>query len=88
MSGDEHPEIAWPTAGEIFGDELDARGWSRVEFAARLALTEPALLDILAGRKRITPTLAKHLATVLGTSAELWENLVAADQQRTETRDV
>lgn len=72
------PDI-WPTAAEILGDEIDARDWSRAEFAARLALSEAATADILTGRVRITPKLARQIGAALGTSAELWENLQAAD---------
>lgn len=61
--------------GEVLADELDARGWSRQEFAGRLGLADPAIADIVNGRVHIGPTLARQIGHALGTSAEMWERL-------------
>jgi HTH-type transcriptional regulator/antitoxin HigA len=80
----ERPQMpaAGAIAGEILGDELDARGWSHAEFAGRLALSEPWIRDIVMGRLRIGPRLAQQIGKQLRTSASLWENLQALDDKR------
>lgn len=64
--------------GEILRDELDARGWSEVEFAEILGRPTQAISEILNGKKEITPETAVAFGDALGTSAELWLNLQSA----------
>lgn len=64
--------------GEILRDELDARGWSEVEFAEILGRPTQAISEILNGKKEITTETAVAFGDALGTSAELWLNLQSA----------
>lgn len=64
--------------GEILLDELNARGWSQLEFAEILGRPYQAINEIVKGKKRITPETAKELSAALGTSAEFWLNLDSA----------
>jgi addiction module HigA family antidote len=61
--------------GELLHDELEAAGLSAAEFARRARLPETRIAEILACRQPITADAAYGLATVFGTSAELWLNL-------------
>src|SRR5258706_1425944 len=68
--------------GEFLRDELDARGWSQVEFAEIIERPCQFVNEIIAGKKGITPETAKALGAALGTSAELWMNLDSAYKLR------
>ena len=61
--------------GEILQDELDARGWSRTEFARMLGLPAQAVAEILGGDRPITSDLAQGIGGALGTGAQLWLSL-------------
>ena len=60
--------------GEILKDELDARGWSQSEFAEIIGRPIKTVNEIIAGKKRITPTTALELEAALGISARAWMN--------------
>ncbi len=64
--------------GDILKEELDARGWTQVQFAKIIARPLQAVNEIVNGRKRVTADTAKAIGAALGTSAELWVNLQAA----------
>lgn len=66
--------------GEILKEELEARGWSQVEFAEILGLSPRLVSEILSAKRAITPATAKAIGAALGTSAQLWLNLEAAYQ--------
>ena len=61
--------------GEILQDELEARGWSRAEFARTLGLSAQAVAESLGGDRPITSDLARRIGDALGTGAQLWLNL-------------
>ena len=58
--------------GEVLADELEARGWSQVEFAEILGRPAQFVSEIISGKKEITRESATQIAAALGTSAELW----------------
>lgn len=66
--------------GEFLRDELDARGWSQIEFAEILGRPPRVVNEIIAGKRGISPDTAKELAAALGTSAQFWMNLETAYQ--------
>lgn len=61
--------------GEILRDELDARGWSYIEFAEILGRPVQAVSEILNDHKEITTETAFEIGSALGTGPELWLNL-------------
>jgi HTH-type transcriptional regulator/antitoxin HigA len=66
--------------GEFLRDELDARGWTQVEFAEMIGRPPRAVNEIIAGKRSITPETAHEFADAFGTSAQLWMNLETAWQ--------
>lgn len=64
--------------GEILLDELNARGWSQVEFAEIVGRPYQVINEIIKGRKRVTPETAKEFSAALGTTPEFWLNLDSA----------
>ena len=71
------PAVAFPP-GDYIKEALDARGWTREEFAEIIGRTPKFVGELVKGDKAITPRTAKELAAALGTSAILWLNLEAA----------
>lgn len=65
-------------SGEYLRDELEARGWTQLEFARILGRPAQLINEILTGQEEITPEMAHDLANALGTSPELWLNLEVA----------
>lgn len=61
--------------GEYLSDELEARGWSQVEFAQIIGRPARLVNEIVNKKRGITPATAKELAAALGTSAQYWMNL-------------
>ncbi|NUB18760.1 HigA family addiction module antidote protein [Azospirillum formosense] len=61
--------------GEFLRDELEARGWTQLEFAEIIGRPPRLVNEIIAGKRGITPDTAKELAAALGTSAQFWMNL-------------
>lgn len=68
--------------GEYLRDEMVARGWDEREFGARLDWPRGLLTAVLDGRLPLSAGAASTVATVLGTSEELWTNLQAAFDKR------
>ena len=66
--------------GEFLRDELEARGWSQVEFAEIIGRPPRLINEILAGKRSISPATAREIGAALGTSAIFWLNLEAAYQ--------
>lgn len=62
-------------AGEHLADELDARGWTQVDFAEVLGRPAQFVSEIISGKKEITRESAAQIAAALGTSAEFWLKL-------------
>ena len=63
--------------GEVLGEELEARGMTQKELAARLNKPAQAINEIIKAKKAITPDTAIGLGKVLGIDAQFWTNLEA-----------
>ena len=61
--------------GEFLSEELEARGWTQIEFAEIIGRPKTLISGIITGKKQITPDTAIQLGDALGTGAELWMNL-------------
>ena len=61
--------------GDILEEELEARGMTQKELAARLGRPPQAINEIIKGKKAITPETAIGLEKVLGINAKFWTNL-------------
>ena len=68
--------------GEVLAEELEARGMTQRELAARLDRPPQVINEIIRGRKAITPDTAIALGKVLGGDPGFWTNL-EADYQLT-----
>jgi len=79
MMRDRTPAEVFPP-GEIIREEIEARGWSQVEFAEILGRPPRLVSELIAGKRAITPETAKGLAAAFGTSAQLWLNLESSYQ--------
>lgn len=66
--------------GEFLRDELDARGWTQLEFAEIIGRPPRVVNEIIAGKRGISPDTAKELAAALETSPQFWMNLETAYQ--------
>lgn len=74
--------------GEILEEELEARGMSRKDLAARMAADPRTIDEIIRGEKAIDPATAVGLANALGIGAHYWIGLetdYAAARARNET---
>ena len=63
--------------GEILEEELEARGMTQRELAARLGRPAQAVNEIIKAKKAITPETALGLERALGIDAHFWVNLEA-----------
>ena len=61
--------------GDYIREELAARGWSQVDFAKIIGRSQPAVNEMINGKRGITPESALALSAAFGTSAEFWMNL-------------
>ena len=61
--------------GEILEEELEARGMTQKELAARLDRPAQAINEIIKAKKAITPDTAIGLEKALGIDAHFWTNL-------------
>jgi HTH-type transcriptional regulator/antitoxin HigA len=66
--------------GEFLSDELEARGWTQLEFAEIIRRPSKLVNEIIAGKKAITPDTAREFSAALGTSPQFWLNLETAYQ--------
>src|ERR1700676_590007 len=66
--------------GEFLADELEARGWTHMEFAEIIRRPTKLVNEIIAGKKSITPETARELAAALGTTPQYWLTLEYAYQ--------
>lgn len=64
-----------PHPGEFIRDEIEARGWSQRDLAYILGTTEQAVNVILAGKRGISPEMAKALGDAFDVSPEYFANL-------------
>lgn len=65
------PPVATPPCDHIL-DEMEARGITPHELAARMDVPESDLSNLLAGRTRITADMATRLEAAFGIPADLW----------------
>lgn len=63
--------------GETLREILEDRKMSQKELAARVALTEAYISNVINGQKAISVSLAKKLEYALGIDASFWINLQA-----------
>ena len=61
--------------GEFVREELEARGWTQADLAVILNKPLPAVNEIIAGKKAITPETAKSLGEAFGVGPDFWLNL-------------
>jgi HTH-type transcriptional regulator / antitoxin HigA len=71
------PAEAFPP-GEFLADELEARGWTQLEFAEIIRRPTKVVNEIISGKKAVTTDTARELAAALGTSPQYWLNLQTA----------
>ena len=64
-----------PHPGEFLREELEAREWSQRDFAYILGVPEQAVNLIIAGKRGISPDMAKALGKALDVSADYFANL-------------
>ena len=70
------PHVVFPP-GDLIKEELEARGWTQVQFAAILGRPFQVVNGILNGKREITPETALQLSAALGSSAEVWARMEA-----------
>ena len=63
--------------GDVLEEELEVRGMTQKELAARLGRPPQAVNEIIKGKKAITPDTAIGLEKVLGIEAQFWTGLEA-----------
>ena len=56
------PVVAPLQAGQILGDELEARGWTQADFAAVLGRPTQFVSEIITGKKEIAGNLPRRSA--------------------------
>ena len=66
--------------GDILAEEIEVRGMTQRELAARLDRPPQVINEIIRGKKAITPDTAIALGKVLGGSPQFWTNLEASYQ--------
>ena len=69
-------DLAMPP-GEALAEEIEARGITQRELAARLDCPPQVVNEIIRGKKAITPDIAIVLGKVLGGEPGFWANLEA-----------
>lgn len=73
--------IATPP-GATIREQLEDRGMSQKEFAARMDLSEKHISKLINGEVQLTPDVAVRLETVLGVPAKFWSNLEAIYREK------
>ena len=63
--------------GEVLAEELEVRGMTQRELAARLGRPAQAINEIIKGKKAITVETALELEKALGIGAHCWTHLEA-----------
>lgn len=66
--------IATPP-GATIREQLNERGMSQKEFAARMDMSEKHISRLINGEVQLTPEVAIRLEMVLGVPAKFWNNL-------------
>lgn len=73
--------IATPP-GATIKEQLNDRGMSQREFAARMNLSEKHISRLMNGEVQLTPEVAVRLEMVLGVPAKFWNNLEAIYREK------
>ena len=73
--------IATPP-GATIKEQLDDRGMSQKEFAARMNMSEKHISKLINGEVQLTPETAVKLEMVLGVPAKFWNNLEAIYREK------
>jgi len=68
--------IATPP-GATIKEQLNDKGMSQREFAARMDMSEKHISKLINGEVQLTPEVAVRLEVVLGVPAKFWNNLEA-----------
>ena len=69
--------------GEFIQDELESRGWSRTDLANIMGRPARLIDEIIAGKRSVSPDIARGLGDAFGTGADFWLNLEAAYRRHT-----
>ena len=69
-----HSYIATPP-GATIKEQLNERGMSQKEFAARMNMSEKHISKLINGEVQLTQETAVRLEMVLGVPAKFWNNL-------------
>ena len=73
--------IATPP-GATIKEQLNDRGMSQKEFAARMDMSEKHISKLINGEVQLTPEVAVRLEIVLGVPAKFWNNLEAVYREK------
>ena len=73
--------IATPP-GATIKEQLNNRGMSQKEFAARMDMSEKHISKLINGDVQLTPEVAVRLEMVLGVPAKFWNNLEAVYREK------
>ncbi|MDO4438310.1 MAG: helix-turn-helix domain-containing protein [Eubacteriales bacterium] len=73
--------IATPP-GATIKEQLNYRGMSQKEFAARMDMSEKHISKLINGEVQLTPEVAVRLEVVLGVPAKFWNNLEAVYREK------
>jgi len=73
--------IATPP-GATIKEQLNDRGMSQKEFAARMDMSEKHISKLINGEVQLTPEVAVRLEVVLGAPAKFWNNLEAVYREK------
>lgn len=73
--------IATPP-GATIREQLDNRGMSHKEFAARMDMSEKHISELVNGDVQLTPETAVRLEMALGVPARFWNNLEAIYREK------
>lgn len=76
-----HTYIATPP-GATIKEQLNDRGMSQKEFAARMDMSEKHISRLINGEVQLTPETAVRLEMVLGIPARFWNNLEAIFREK------
>ena len=78
--------IATPP-GATIKEQLNDRGMSQKEFAARMDMSEKHISKLITGDVPLTPKTAVRLEMVLGIPAMFWNNLESIYREKTVKAD-
>uniref|UniRef100_UPI0028E92F30 HigA family addiction module antitoxin n=1 Tax=Oribacterium sinus TaxID=237576 RepID=UPI0028E92F30 len=73
--------IATPP-GATIKEQLNDRGMSQKEFAARMDMSEKHISKLINGEVQLTPEVAVRLELVLGVPAKFWNSLEAIYREK------